>query len=97
MGTTIAGESTIAGSWSYQLNSPTSIMFDQYGFMYVLDSGNSRIQRWRPGMTYGVTVVAASMSSPTALSFDPSSNIIVADTSNQRIVSFNAFCGKSHF
>ena len=94
VGTTVAGETAVAGSWSYQLNSPTTLMFDQYGFMYVLDAGNSRIQKWMPGMTYGTTVVTASMSTPLGISFDLSGNIIVADTSNQRVISFNTFCGK---
>lgn len=69
-------------------------MFDQYGYMYILDGGNSRIQKWFPGMTYGITVVSSSMSTPFGMTFDLSGNIIVADTSNQRIISFNTFCRK---
>lgn len=93
VGTTIAGESTVAGAWSYQLNSPTTVMFDPYGSMYVMDAGNSRIQKWLPGMTYGMTVIAATMNSPFGMSFDLSGNIVIADTSNQRVVSYNTFCG----
>ena len=92
----MAGETGVAGSWSYQLNSPTALMFDQYGFMYVLDAGNSRIQKWLPGMTYGTTVVAATMSTPWGISFDLLGNIVVADTSNQRVISYTTFCGKFH-
>lgn len=69
-------------------------MFDQYGYMYLLDAGNSRIQKWLPGMTYGVTVVASAMSTPLGMTFDLSNNIIVADTSYHRIISFNTFCRK---
>ncbi len=43
-GSTIAGQSGVPGGWSYQFSSPTSITFDQYGNMYVMDSGNNRIQ-----------------------------------------------------
>ncbi|CAF1292333.1 unnamed protein product, partial [Rotaria sordida] len=57
-GVTVAGQSGIAGSWSYQLNNPTHIKFDLMGNMYVMDAGNKRIQRWSPGSTYGVTVVS---------------------------------------
>ncbi|CAF4729948.1 unnamed protein product [Rotaria sp. Silwood1] len=93
IGDTIAGQSTVAGSWSYQLSSPTAVIFDQYGYMYVLDAGNLRIQRWLPGMTYGVTVVASTMSAlSSGMNFDSSGNIIVADTSNHRIISFNVAC-----
>ncbi|CAF4516191.1 unnamed protein product, partial [Rotaria socialis] len=88
LGTTVAGQSAVSGTWSYQLNLPTAITFDQYGYMYVMDAGNSRIQRWLPGMTYGVTVVAATVSTPYGINFDFAGNIIVADTSNQRIIAF---------
>jgi len=69
-------------------------MFDQYGYMYILDTGNLRIQKWLPGMTYGVTVVSATMSGPLGMQFDYSNNIVVADTSNQRIISFSNICRK---
>ncbi|CAM4949724.1 unnamed protein product [Rotaria socialis] len=92
LGTTVAGQSAVSGTWSYQLNLPTAITFDQYGYMYVMDAGNSRIQRWLPGMTYGVTVVAATVSTPYGINFDFAGNIIVADTSNQRIIAFSITC-----
>ncbi|CAF4418590.1 unnamed protein product, partial [Rotaria socialis] len=92
LGTTVAGQSAVSGTWSYQLNLPTAITFDQYGYMYVMDAGNSRIQRWLPGMTYGVTVVAATVSTPYGINFDFAGNIIVADTSNQRIIAFRITC-----
>ncbi|CAF1116879.1 unnamed protein product [Rotaria sordida] len=93
IGITIAGQSSIAGPWSYQLNLPTAITFDQYGYMYILDGGNSRIQRWLPGMTYGVTVVAGALgATPYGMNFDFSGNIIVADTSYHRLISFIVEC-----
>jgi hypothetical protein len=69
-------------------------MFDQYGYMYILDYGNTRIQKWVLGMTYGVTVVSAAMNGPVGMQFDYSNNIVVADTSNQRIISFSNICRK---
>jgi hypothetical protein len=69
-------------------------MFDQYGYMYILDQGNSRIQKWFPGMTYGITVVSATMSGPLGMQFDLSNNIIVADTSYQRVIAFDNICRK---
>lgn len=84
----------MAGSWSYQLNLPTAITFDRFGYMYVIDAGNSRIQRWLPGMTYGVTVVTAALSTPYGISFDLFGNIFVADTLNHRIILFKVSCRK---
>lgn len=93
-GVTVAGESGVAGSWSYQFSSPTAIMFDAMGLMYILDAGNNRIQRWTLGMSYGVTLVSSSMSTPYGFSMDFSNNFVVADTSNHRMISFNILCRK---
>lgn len=88
----MAGESGVSGPWSYQFSSPTAIMFDQSNYMYILDAGNNRIQKWLPGATFGVTLVSSTMSNPYGLHFDSSNNFVVADTSNHRIVSFNIMC-----
>ena len=91
---TVAGESGTAGQWSYQFNSPTAISFDSYGQMYILDNGNSRIQKWTLGMTFGITVVSGSLSNPLGMHWDFSNNFFVADSSNHRIVNFNLLCRK---
>ena len=93
-GTTIAGQSGVAGSWSYQFSSPTAITFDQYGNMYVMDAGNNRIQRWWPGSTYGITVVSASLSTPKGMTIDPLGDLLVADEYYHRVVSFAVVCRK---
>lgn len=90
----MAGESTVAGPWSYQFNSPTAIMFDQLNYMYILDAGNTRIQKWLPGATFGVTLLTSTMSNPYGLRFDFSNNFVIADTSNHRIVAYNIMCRK---
>ena len=95
IGSTIAGRTGTSGSWSYQLSSPTSITFDQYGNMYILDSGNNRIQRWPPGSAFGTTVASSSsLYNPRGLSIDPSGNLVVADDSYHRIISFSVICRK---
>ena len=94
-GITVAGESTVAGSWSYQFSGPTGIMFDTLNYMYILDAGNNRIQKWLPGATFGVTLLTSSMNNPSGFRFDFSNNFIVADTSNHRIISYNIMCRKS--
>ena len=93
-GIKLAGESAVAGAWSYQLNSPTAVTFDQYNNMFIMDSGNNRIQRWWPGSTYGVTVAAAALSNPRGMAFDPYGNLVVADHSYHRMVLFPVTCRK---
>ncbi|CAF5135885.1 unnamed protein product, partial [Rotaria socialis] len=56
---TVAGTTSSAGPWSYQLNTPSAIMMDPYGFIYVLDTGNARVQKWYPGNSYGTTILSA--------------------------------------
>lgn len=67
---------------------------DQFGYLYILDSGNSRIQKWRPPASYGTTVVSASFNNPYGMQLDRLNNLVVADTSYHRIVSFGIFCRK---
>ncbi len=93
-GSTVAGQTGVPGGWSYQFSSPTSITFDQYGNMYVMDSGNNRIQRWWSGSTYGVTVVAAGFSNPRGIAFDSSGNLAIADYSYARVVLAAIVCRK---
>ncbi|CAF1614150.1 unnamed protein product [Rotaria magnacalcarata] len=95
IGITVAGTTAVSGSWSYLLYYPTTVIYDQHNYLYILDSGNNRIQRWVPGASYGITVVASSsMSNPRGLNFDSSGNMIVADMSSQRIISFAISCQK---
>lgn len=90
--TTIAGQTGVAGAWSYQLSSPTSITFDQYFNMYIMDAGNDRIQRWRPDATFGETIASATMANPRGLAFDPSGNLATADYSYHRVVQYPISC-----
>ncbi|CAF1200711.1 unnamed protein product [Rotaria sordida] len=55
-GTTVAGGNG-EGSASNQLNSPYSACVSKItNAIYISDSGNNRIQRWRSGATSGVTI-----------------------------------------
>ena len=93
-GITVAGDSTgVSGQLVYQLTNPTAVIVDQSGNIYVLDSGNRRIQKWEPGSTYGTTVVyEATLSSPFGMRFGPTGNLVVADTSQHRVLSFGVYC-----
>lgn len=95
MGVTVAGTSGQAGPWSFQLNQPTAIAFDPFGYLYIMDYANDRVQKWFPGDSYGVTVVAASsMSNPYRMKFDRLGNIIICDTDNHRVLLFGLTCRK---
>ena len=96
-GSTVAGNTGDAGPYAYQLNSPTSVTFDPYGYLYVLDAGNSRIQKWLPRATYGVTVISSPMSTPYSMKIDPRGNLAVVDTSNHRALLFAMTCRKADF
>lgn len=93
--TTVAGTTSDPGPWAYQLSSPTAIVLDPFGFIYVLDFTNDRVQKWWPGATFGTTVAAAVMVNPYGLSLDPLGNMYIADTSQHRILRFGLQCRKS--
>jgi hypothetical protein len=97
LGVTVAGSTSDPGPFSYQFSSPTAITFDQYGYMYVLDQGNARVQKWFPGASYGVTVIAAALNSPTGMKIDRLGNIVITDASNHRVLSFGLTCRKYSF
>lgn len=94
-GVTVAGATSDPGPWSYQFSSPSAITFDPYGFMYVLDSGNNRVQKWWPGAAYGTTAIAAALNNPLGMTVDRLGNLVIADTSNHRVVSFPLTCRTS--
>ncbi|CAF4459743.1 unnamed protein product, partial [Rotaria sp. Silwood2] len=91
-GTTVAGSTSDPGPWSYQLSSPTSVTLDIYGYIYIMDFSNERIQKWFPGAPFGVTVAATNMYNPYGMTMDPFGNLIVADTYYHRVISFSLTC-----
>ena len=95
LGSTIGGSSNDPGPYAYQFNNPLAITFDPYGFMYILDYSNSRIQKWYPGASYGTTAAAGTLSNPIGMRIDPLGNLVVADSSNHRVVSFGLMCRTS--
>lgn len=93
-GSTVAGSTSDPGPWSYQLSSPTAITMDSYGYIYIMDYSNSRVQKWWPGAPYGVTVASSTIGNAYGLAMDPLGNLYVADTSNARVLKFSLLCGK---
>lgn len=48
--TTLVGSQGTIGSTATLLYNPSSIAFDGYGYMYIADISNHRIQRYTPGL-----------------------------------------------
>lgn len=96
IGITVAGETGVAGPWSYQLNFPTAVIYDQTtNFLYIMDAANRRVMRWIPGASYGIPIIqAGSMSNPRGMRFDSAGNILIADASMHRIIQFPITCRK---
>jgi hypothetical protein len=67
---------------------------DPYDYIYILDFGNRRIQKWLPGASFGITMATSTMSNPYGMSMDPLGNIYVADTSYHRIIECSLLCRK---
>jgi trimeric autotransporter adhesin len=100
--TTIAGGGAALGdggpATSAQLSSPTDVVVDLSGNLYIADGGNNRIRKVTAGT---ITTVAgngtgafsgdggpaagASLSNPTGIALDGQGNIYVADSANERI------------
>lgn len=68
---------------------------DPYGYLYIMDYGNKRVQKWYPGATYGTTVVSSTtLNLPYGMKFDRLGNIVISDTYNHRILLFGITCRK---
>ncbi|CAF4314828.1 unnamed protein product [Rotaria sp. Silwood2] len=94
-GTTVTGNSNgNAGSNSFQLDHPTGITFDKYGYMYVADYDNHRVQRYAPNSSNGTTVAGTgspnvattNLNQPTAIIVDDELNMFITENGNNRLV-----------
>jgi len=85
---TVAGGNG-TGSAANQLNFPSDIFVNQTGTIYILDSNNSRIQKWEKGATLATTVVTL----PTWVNYfyiDSENTIYISDSMNARIQKWSA-------
>jgi sugar lactone lactonase YvrE len=95
-GTTVAGDSTGgSGTDSVQLNSPAGIFVTDAGDLYIADANNNRVQLFKKGWKYGITVAgqasglsgfdSASLSLPSGVFVDAHDTVYVADVANNRV------------
>jgi len=81
-----------------RLNTPTDVVVDAAGNVYIADSGNHRIRRVRPngiietvagngvsGFQGDGTATEVGLSRPTGIALDGAGNLLIADTDNQRV------------
>lgn len=74
-------------------NSPSDLVMDDAGNMYILDSGNCRIQKFDPEGKYLASFGRegqgpGEFQSPTSLDIDAEGNLIVADRRSRKIQTF---------
>src|SRR5581483_4952503 len=82
-----------AAATSATLNSPTAVVVDSGGNIYISDTGNNRIRRIDlnnnidtvVGLRDGNAIGGVTLNNPHELSVDGSGNIYIADTDNNRI------------
>ncbi len=87
-----AGSSTY-GSGDGQMQSPGDVDMDSAGNIWIADTGNSRIQEFRPDGSFltkfGTRGTApGQFASPSGIALDSADNVYVADSGNHRIQKF---------
>ncbi len=97
--TTVAGQTGIIGSadgMNATFNSPSAVVIDNNGNLYVADQGNNLIRKIAPnglvstfagkaGVTGSTNGMNATFSSPTGIAFDNAQNLYVTDTYNNLV------------
>jgi sugar lactone lactonase YvrE len=94
-GIAVAGTTGSGGSDSTELNSPRGLYVDSNGIIYIADYFNNRVQKWVPGIGYGITVAggnfghtASQLNDPSGVFINTDGNLFVADEGNNRIQKF---------
>ncbi len=82
------------GSGAGQFRRPGDVAFDSHGDMWVLDSGNDRVEEFTPSgefiRQFGSQGSApGELSDPSGIAIDAADDVWVADTENARVEEFN--------
>lgn len=98
VGTTVAGNPGSAGSGLSELNSPSAVYVDSNQNMFILDTSNYRVLRWKIGDPLGYVVAGVTGSASAALTristsyamyVDSQSNVYVSDSGNARVTKWS--------
>lgn len=94
-GITVAGISSGPGVANNQLFGPWDVVVDDAYNVFVADTENQRIQKYKSGSAFGTTVAGyangsygsspSSLWSPTRVLLDSDGNIYVSDSANHRV------------
>jgi len=84
-----------AGNGNGQFDNPSEIAVDGTGNVYVVDTNNHRVQKFRGDGTFLLTWGALGTGNgqfqfPRGIAVDPAGNVLVADTDNDRVQRFTA-------
>ncbi len=82
------------GSGVGQFFAPGDIALDKEGNIYVLDTGNNRVQKFDPGGNFlmwfgGAGKEEGKFNNPSSIAVDDSGNIYISDTTNNRVQKFD--------
>jgi len=96
-GTTVAGVTGVDGTDFDHLSFPNKVLVDEDENMFILDSGNDRVLRWKIGETSGEVIAGGQGSGidenqlflPQSIRFGINGSLYVADTYNNRIQKFD--------
>ncbi|CAF0849947.1 unnamed protein product [Adineta steineri] len=100
-GLTVAGITSYYGTRLDQLWYPSAIVVDSNQNMFIVDTGNSRILKWKVGASSAVNIAGTNpdggtlsnqLNNPGSISFSSNGSLFVADTSNNRIQRFIISC-----
>jgi sugar lactone lactonase YvrE len=91
---TIAGENGAGAGYSgdtgtavtAQLNSPTAVVLDSSGNIYIADSGNNTIREITAGTINTVSATSGTVVHPDGVAVDGAGNLYVADTDDRRVI-----------
>ena len=95
-GVFVAGIAGVSGSNATLLNSPMDLKIDSYLNIYVVDSGNHRVQMFCENSSLGVTIAgtgalgntSTQLNAPRSIAFDSAMNMYIGDSGNVRVQKF---------